>query len=52
MMVCFSYKGGCGVRECTHVWGFKRRAGLGYRSMIFGYQQFDLKEELVWDIDQ
>ena len=26
----FSYKGGCGVRECTRIEAFKRRAGLGY----------------------
>ena len=30
-MVCFSYKGGCGVCECTHIEKFQRRAGLGYR---------------------
>ena len=24
----FSYKGGCGVREHTHIEAFKRRAGL------------------------
>ena len=27
-MVRFSYKGGCGVRECTHIKAFKTRAGL------------------------
>ena len=27
----FSYKGGCGVHERTHIETFKRRAGLGYR---------------------
>ena len=26
----FSYKGGCGVYECTCIKAFKRRAGLGY----------------------
>ena len=26
----FSYKGGCGVRERTHIEAFKRRGGLGY----------------------
>ena len=26
-----SYKGGCGVRECTSIKAFKRRAGLNYR---------------------
>ena len=26
-----SYKGGCGVNECTRIEAFKRRAGLGYR---------------------
>ena len=25
----FSYKGGCGIRECTHIKALKRRAGLG-----------------------
>ena len=28
---CFSYKGGCGICECTHIEALKRRAGLGYR---------------------
>ena len=27
-MVRFSYKGGCDVRECTHIEAFKRRAGI------------------------
>ena len=27
----FSYKGGRGVRGCTRIEAFKRRAGLGYR---------------------
>ena len=27
---CFSYKGGCGVRERTCIEAFKRRAGLDY----------------------
>ena len=27
----FSYKGECGVRECTRIKAFKLRAGLGYR---------------------
>ena len=26
-----SYKGGCGVRERTHIEMFKRTAGLAYR---------------------
>ena len=26
----FSYKGGCGVRGCTCIEAFNRRAGLGY----------------------
>ena len=25
----FSYKGGCGIRECIRIEAFKRRAGLG-----------------------
>ena len=33
-MVHFSYNGGCGVHECTHIKAFKRRAGLGYRYLI------------------
>ena len=28
---CFSYKGGCGVRERMRIEAFKRRAVLGYR---------------------
>ena len=27
----FSYKDGCGIRECMHIKAFKRRTGLGYR---------------------
>ena len=30
-MECFSYKGGCGVRERMHIETFKRRAELDYR---------------------
>ena len=30
-MVHFSYKGGCGICECTHIEAFKIRVGLGYR---------------------
>ena len=26
----FSYKGGCDIRECTHIEKFKRGAELGY----------------------
>ena len=33
----FSYKGGCGVRECTRIEKFKRRAALGYRLKAMGY---------------
>ena len=29
-MECFSYKGGCGVRERMGIKAFKRRAELGY----------------------
>ena len=27
----FSYKGGCGIHDCTCIEKFKRRASLGYR---------------------
>ena len=30
-IVHFSYKGGCGICECTHIEAFKIRVGLGYR---------------------
>ena len=33
----FSYKGGCGVRECMRIKEFERRAGLGYRSTASAY---------------
>ena len=35
-MEYLSYKGGCGVRESTHIEEFKRRAGLGYTVDNFG----------------
>ena len=34
-MECFSYEGGCGVRECTNIEAFKRRAGMGYRQQLW-----------------
>ena len=40
--MCFSYKGGCGIRESTSIEAFKRRAGLGYRYMTPGYYQYYL----------
>ena len=27
----FSYKGRCGICECTHIETFKTRSGLGFR---------------------
>ena len=30
----FSYKGGCGECEHTHIEAFKRRAGLDYRQTV------------------
>ena len=33
----FSYKGGCGIYECTRIKTFKRKAGLGYRQTAMGY---------------
>ena len=30
-MELFFHKGGCGIRGCTHIETFKRRAGLSYR---------------------
>ena len=33
----FSYKDGCGVRECMLIEAFKRRTGLGYRSTASAY---------------
>ena len=35
---CFSYKGGCGVCEWMCIEAFKRRACLGYRQTVSGYQ--------------
>ena len=29
-MKCYSYKGGRGMRGCSHIEAFKRRARLGY----------------------
>ena len=33
----FSYKGVCGVCECTRIKALKRRASLGYRWTASGY---------------
>ena len=35
----FSYKGRCGVRECTHIEAFKTRASLGYRQTASAYYE-------------